>query len=144
MFSFVRIKVILQSREHRKILQCDSHQLLFICVSSRKWLPVGYHGRSSSIQPSGTSLRRPWGQTKADDAAQPTFGPSKLVDFELEMAFFVGGPPTEVGETIPVNKADERIFGMVLMNDWSGQFCVVQYHVFEWLNCGICAISINM
>ncbi|VDK55170.1 unnamed protein product [Anisakis simplex] len=86
-----------------------------------KWLPVGYHGRSSSIQPSGTSLRRPWGQTKADDAAQPTFGPSKLVDFELEMAFFVGGPPTEVGETIPVNKADERIFGMVLMNDWSAR-----------------------
>lgn len=50
----------------------------------------------------------------------PTFCPSKLVDFELEMAFFVGGPPTKLGETVSIERAAERIFGMVLMNDWSG------------------------
>uniref|UniRef100_F1KZG3 Fumarylacetoacetase n=1 Tax=Ascaris suum TaxID=6253 RepID=F1KZG3_ASCSU len=90
-------------------------------LANWKWLPVGYHGRASSIVPSGTNMHRPWGQTKADDAAEPTFCPSKLVDFELEMAFFVGGPPTKLGEVIPIEKASERIFGVVLMNDWSAR-----------------------
>jgi len=86
-----------------------------------KWLPVGYHGRASSIVVSGTPIRRPWGQMKADDAPAPTFGPCKLLDFELEMAFFVGGPPSQLGEQIPIDKAADRIFGMVLMNDWSAR-----------------------
>jgi len=86
-----------------------------------KHLPVGYHGRASSIIVSGTPITRPHGQTKADDADAPTFGPCKLLDFELEMAFFVGGPPTKLGDSIPVEKAHEHIFGMVLMNDWSAR-----------------------
>jgi fumarylacetoacetase len=84
------------------------------------WLPVGYHGRASSIVVSGTDIRRPCGQTKADDAEKPTFGPSKLVDFELEIGFFVG-PSNKLGETIPVGRAEEHIFGMVLVNDWSAR-----------------------
>ncbi|TKR82668.1 hypothetical protein L596_016356 [Steinernema carpocapsae] len=86
-----------------------------------KWLPVGYHGRASSIVPSGTSLHRPWGQLKADDAEAPVYGTSKLMDFELEMAFFIGGPATKLGESIPIEKTQEHIFGMVLMNDWSAR-----------------------
>lgn len=53
--------------------------------------------------------------------AEPIFQPSRLVDFELEMAFFVGGPPTQVGEPVSIQEAEDRIFGMVLMNDWSGK-----------------------
>ncbi|MGH7177216.1 MAG: fumarylacetoacetase [Tepidisphaeraceae bacterium] len=83
-------------------------------------LPVGYHGRASSIVLSGTDLYRPRGQTKADDADLPTFGPSKSVDFELEMGFFVG-PGNALGEPIPVARAMDHIFGMVLVNDWSAR-----------------------
>ncbi|KAI1723545.1 fumarylacetoacetate (FAA) hydrolase family domain-containing protein [Ditylenchus destructor] len=86
-----------------------------------KWLPVGYHGRASSVVVSSTPIRRPLGQCKADGVAEPTFGPSRLVDFELEMAFFVGGPPTELGEPVPIENTADRIFGMVLMNDWSAR-----------------------
>uniref|UniRef100_A0AC34F0Y8 Fumarylacetoacetase n=1 Tax=Panagrolaimus sp. ES5 TaxID=591445 RepID=A0AC34F0Y8_9BILA len=86
-----------------------------------KWLPVGYHGRASSVVVSGTPIRRPWGQTMADGASEPTFNPSRLMDFELEMAFFVGGSPTKLGEQIPIEEADQHIFGMVLMNDWSAR-----------------------
>ncbi|MBC8107471.1 MAG: fumarylacetoacetase [Anaerolineae bacterium] len=83
-------------------------------------LPVGYHGRASSIVISGTDLPRPMGQTKADDAAAPTFGPSKVVDFELEMGFFVG-PGNTLGESVPTSRAMDHIFGMVLVNDWSAR-----------------------
>lgn len=79
-----------------------------------RWLPIAYHGRASSVVVSGTPIHRPWGQGKADGAAEPTFHPSKLVDCELEMAFFVGGPPTRLGESIPMSAVEERIFGMVL------------------------------
>lgn len=83
-------------------------------------LPVGYHGRSSSVVVSGTNVRRPMGQTKADDAEMPSFGASRLVDFELEMGFFVGtGNP--LGESISMSKAEDNIFGMVLVNDWSAR-----------------------
>jgi fumarylacetoacetase len=85
-----------------------------------KHLPVGYHGRSSSIIVSGTPITRPKGQTKADDAEMPTFGPTRLLDFELEMAFIIG-KPTELGETITTANANEHIFGMVLFNDWSAR-----------------------
>jgi fumarylacetoacetase len=83
-------------------------------------LPVGYHGRSSSVVVSGTDVRRPMGQTKADDADNPTYGPSRLMDFELEMGFFVG-PGNPLGEPIPIADATDHIFGMVLVNDWSAR-----------------------
>jgi fumarylacetoacetase len=85
-----------------------------------KHIPVGYHGRSSSIIISGTPIHRPKGQTKADDAEAPTFGPTKLLDFELEMAFIIG-KPTELGESVSTKNAKEHIFGMALFNDWSAR-----------------------
>ncbi|XP_033625007.1 fumarylacetoacetase-like [Asterias rubens] len=85
-----------------------------------KHLPVGYHGRASSIVVSGTPIRRPCGQTRSDESKPPTFGPCRLMDFELEMAFFVG-PGNNMGEPIPVTKAQDHIFGMTLMNDWSAR-----------------------
>jgi len=83
-------------------------------------LPVGYHGRSSSVVVSGTDIRRPHGQTKTADADHPSFGPCNLMDFELEMGFFVG-PGNPLGEPIPIDRTDEHIFGMVLVNDWSAR-----------------------
>ncbi|XP_037796007.1 fumarylacetoacetase-like [Penaeus monodon] len=85
-----------------------------------KYLPVGYHGRASSVVVSGTPVRRPNGQTKPKDDEPPTFGPCRLMDFELEMAFFVG-PGNKMGDPIKVQDAQEHIFGMVLMNDWSAR-----------------------
>jgi len=83
-------------------------------------LPVAYHGRASSIVVSGTPIRRPYGQMLPVDGASPVFGPCRLMDFELEVGTFIGGPPTNLGDTIPASKAYDYIFGMVLMNDWSG------------------------
>ena len=83
-------------------------------------LPVGYHGRSSSIIVSGAPVRRPQGQTRPDDEQPPVFGASRMVDFELEMGFFVG-PGNRLGEPVPVGEAEEHIFGMVLVNDWSAR-----------------------
>jgi fumarylacetoacetase len=83
-------------------------------------LPVGYHGRSSSIVMSGTPIRRPNGQTMPDGADRPVFGPSKQLDFELEMAFVIG-TGTKLGQTIPVQNAEEHIFGLMLFNDWSAR-----------------------
>ncbi|CAN9506859.1 unnamed protein product [Ophioblennius macclurei] len=83
-------------------------------------LPVGYHGRASSVVVSGTPIRRPSGQMRPDQTKPPVFGPCKQLDIELEMAFFVGGG-NRLGEPIPINKAHEHIFGMVLMNDWSAR-----------------------
>lgn len=85
-----------------------------------KHLPVGYHGRASSIVISGTPFHRPKGQVNASDETMPTFGPSKQLDFELEVAFvtFDGKP---LGQTISTAEADEYIFGMLLFNDWSAR-----------------------
>ncbi|XP_040198121.1 fumarylacetoacetase [Rana temporaria] len=83
-------------------------------------LPVGYHGRASSVLISGTPIRRPRGQIRPSDDKPPIFEASKLLDIELEMAFFVG-PGNNLGEPIPIERADEHIFGMVLMNDWSAR-----------------------
>ena len=69
-----------------------------------KHLPVGYHGRSSTVVVSGTPIRRPNGQTRPADDKPPVFGPCKLMDFELEMAFFVGGEANSLGDTIPVER----------------------------------------
>lgn len=85
-----------------------------------KHLPVGYHGRASSIVVSGTPIHRPKGQTKADNAAVPTFGPTKLLDFELEMAF-ITNKSTQLGESISTAQAEDCIFGLVLFNDWSAR-----------------------
>ena len=87
------------------------------------WLqiPIGYHGRSSSIIPSGTPIRRPLGQSKpAEGSTTPGFGPSKLLDFELEMAFITTAA-NHLGERIPIEEAEEYIFGLVQFNDWSAR-----------------------
>ena len=83
-------------------------------------LPVAYNGRSSSVVVSGTPIRRPRGQTKPPDMDRPTFGPSRKLDFELEMAFVVG-EGNALGEPIAVEKAEAHIFGLVLLNDWSAR-----------------------
>ena len=85
-----------------------------------KHLPVGYHGRASSIVVSGTPVKRPKGQTKAPDADKPSFGPTQRLDFELEMAFIVG-KETKLGESVSTKSAEEYIFGFVLFNDWSAR-----------------------
>lgn len=85
-----------------------------------KHLPVGYHGRASSIFVSGTTFHRPKGQSKSPDAELPTFGPTKLLDFELEMAFIIG-KENKPGESISTAQAEDYIFGMVLFNDWSAR-----------------------
>ncbi|MFK7049102.1 fumarylacetoacetase [Flavobacterium columnare] len=86
------------------------------------WLhiPVGYHGRSSTIIPSGIPVHRPMGQTMPADGTAPVFGPSRLVDFELETAF-ITTDANLMGENIPVGEAEDYIFGMVLLNDWSAR-----------------------
>jgi fumarylacetoacetase len=86
------------------------------------WLhmPIAYHGRSSSIVVSGTNIVRPKGQTKSAGKALPVFGPSTMIDFELETGFFVG-VPNKLGSPIKVNNALDHIFGMVLVNDWSAR-----------------------
>lgn len=85
-----------------------------------KHIPVGYHGRPSSIIVSGTPVKRPKGQTKAPDVEVPSFGPTKRLDFELEMAF-ITGKNTELGESIPAKDVEDYIFGFVLFNDWSAR-----------------------
>lgn len=86
------------------------------------WLhmPIGYHGRSSSIVISGTKIKRPSGQYQVNEGEAPQFGPSKTLDIELEMAFVIG-KPNDMGEPIDVHHAEDHIFGMVLFNDWSAR-----------------------
>jgi len=84
-----------------------------------KSMPVAYHGRASSIMASGTPVVRPKGQYEKD--GQVIFGPTEKLDYELEVAFFVGGTLNSLGKSIPTNKASEYIFGMVLLNDWSAR-----------------------
>jgi fumarylacetoacetase len=83
-------------------------------------IPVGYHGRASSIVVSGTPVHRPNGQTLPKDASQPVFGPSQRVDFELEMGF-ITGKNTALGTSISTAEAEDYIFGLVLFNDWSAR-----------------------
>jgi fumarylacetoacetase len=85
-----------------------------------KWLPVAYHGRASSIVASGAEVRRPHGQIKPPDAPAPIFGPSRSLDYELETAFFIGSG-NALGEPVPIDRATDHIFGLVLMNDWSAR-----------------------
>jgi fumarylacetoacetase len=83
-------------------------------------LPVAYHGRSSSLVVSGTGVRRPCGQTMPEGGERPKFGPSRALDFELEMGLFVG-PGNELGTPVSIEQAPEHIFGLVLVNDWSAR-----------------------
>ena len=86
------------------------------------WLhiPVGYHGRSSTIIPSGIPVHRPMGQLMTEGATSPVFGPSRLIDFELETAF-ITTDANVMGENVLVHEAEDYIFGMVLLNDWSAR-----------------------
>jgi fumarylacetoacetase len=85
-----------------------------------KWVPIGYHGRASSIVPSGTPIPRPSGQSKAPDAAAPSVGPTKSFDYELEVGAWIGGE-NGLGCSVPLNQAEERLFGICLLNDWSAR-----------------------
>ncbi len=85
-----------------------------------KHLPVGYHGRASSIIVSGTDIHRPKGQYKPADATVPQFGPSRLLDFELEMAYVIG-TPTDLGDSLDTASAERHVFGLMLFNDWSAR-----------------------
>lgn len=83
-------------------------------------LPVGYHGRASSVVVSGTHIHRPWGQIKPSDQPYPQFAPTQQLDFELEIGWFVG-PGNKLGEPIAMDEAEKQIFGLVLVNDWSAR-----------------------
>ena len=88
-----------------------------------KYVPIGYHGRASSLVPTETPIRRPCGQTRDGDgnlSNAPKFGPTNALDYELELGFFVGAG-NKLGETIPIGEAEEHIFGICLLNDWSAR-----------------------
>lgn len=85
-----------------------------------KYVPIGYHGRASSIVVSGTDIKRPHGQNRSDAEKPPVFIPSKSLDYEMELGFFVG-KGNELGTSIPISEAEEHIFGVCLVNDWSAR-----------------------
>src|ERR1700724_4431894 len=85
-----------------------------------KYVPVAYHSRASSVRVSGTPVKRPQGQRKGANEDEPTYGPSRNLDFELELGAFIG-LGTELGNTVPVGKAAEHVFGYFLLNDWSAR-----------------------
>ncbi len=85
-----------------------------------KWVPIGYHGRASSIVVSGTPLRRPWGQRKGPNDESPQFAPSQRLDHELELGLWVA-QGNALGEPIPIERAEEHLFGLSLFNDWSAR-----------------------
>ncbi len=85
-----------------------------------KFVPIGYHGRASSIVVSGTEVQRPSGQTREDSALPPAYGPTRRLDYELEVGFFVGRPNAQ-GSPVPIEHAGARLFGVCLLNDWSAR-----------------------
>lgn len=85
-----------------------------------KWVPIGYHGRASSIVVSGTPVPRPQGQTKSDDAPAPTFGPTQRLDYELEVGVLIG-QGNQLGAPVPLAHAEDHAFGLCLVNDWSAR-----------------------
>ena len=108
------------SRQHAYNVGCMFRDPNNALLPNWLHIPVGYHGRASSIVLSGTNIHRPKGQQLPIDAEAPVFGPCKLMDFELEMAF-VTGQGKELGESISTAEADDYIFGMCLFNDWSAR-----------------------
>ncbi len=89
-------------------------------LANYKWLPIGYHGRASSLRPSGDAVRRPMGQRKRAEEETPSFGPSRNLDYELELGIWVG-PGNELGDAIPLKDAQAHIAGFCLLNDWSAR-----------------------
>jgi fumarylacetoacetase len=85
-----------------------------------KWVPIGYHGRASSVLASGAPVRRPRGQLKDPNAEAPTFGPTRALDYEMEVGCFVG-PSNSLGTPVPIDEAEEHLFGLCLVNDWSAR-----------------------
>jgi fumarylacetoacetase len=85
-----------------------------------KWVPIGYHGRASSICPSGSQVRRPRGQQKPADRTEPTFEPTQALDFELELGVWIG-PGNDLGRPITMSRAADHIAGFCLLNDWSAR-----------------------
>ena len=85
-----------------------------------KYVPIGYHGRASSMVVSGAEIRRPSGQTKPASSAEPVFGPARSLDYELEMGMFIG-QGNALGQPIPIGEAGQQIFGFCLLNDWSAR-----------------------
>lgn len=85
-----------------------------------KWLPIAYHGRASTVEVSGATFRRPQGQRRAPGEAHPSFGPTRRLDYELELAVWIGGG-CERGEPIPIELAESHVFGVGLLNDWSAR-----------------------
>ncbi len=85
-----------------------------------KWVPIGYHGRSSSIDVSGQTFHRPKGQTKAPDADTPSFGPCKRLDYELELGIYLG-KGNALGDAIAIENAENHVFGFCVFNDWSAR-----------------------
>jgi fumarylacetoacetase len=85
-----------------------------------KWVPIGYHGRASSLIVTGTPVRRPRGQIKSPDADAPVFAPSRSLDYEMEIGCFVG-PENPLGTPVPIQEAEEHMFGICLVNDWSAR-----------------------
>jgi fumarylacetoacetase len=85
-----------------------------------KWVPIGYHGRASSIVVSGTAVKRPHGQLKPSESESPVFAPSRALDYEMELGCFVG-PGNPLGEPVPIGQVEEHLFGSNLVNDWSAR-----------------------
>ena len=108
------------SMEHAKNVGTMFRDPANALLPNWKHLPVGYHGRASSIVVSGTNFHRPKGQIKPVDSETPIFSPTRSLDFELEMAFIIG-KETKLGESISTKDAEDYIFGMVLFNDWSAR-----------------------
>ena len=108
------------SRQHAYNVGCMFRDPQNALLPNWLHIPVGYHGRASSIILSGTDICRPKGQQLPSDAKAPVFGPTKLLDFELEMAF-ITGEGKHLGDSISINEAEDYIFGMVIFNDWSAR-----------------------
>lgn len=108
------------SRQHAYNVGCMFRDPNNALLPNWLHLPVAYHGRASSIVVSGTPVRRPKGQIKPDGHDTPIFSPSRLLDFELEVAFVVG-KPNQQGSTVPTDQAEDHIFGLCLFNDWSAR-----------------------
>lgn len=85
-----------------------------------KWVPIGYHGRASSVVPSDTPVRRPWGQVAPEGENPPSYQPTARLDYEAEMGFLVGAGNT-LGEPVPIDEAERLLFGLCLLNDWSAR-----------------------
>ena len=85
-----------------------------------KWVPIGYHGRASTLQASGSSFHRPMGQSRAPDAAQPVLAPCAWLDIELELGIFIGQPNAQ-GVPVSMQAAEQHVFGITLFNDWSAR-----------------------